>query len=49
MALGQLNEAEELFGKALVLFRQLGDQEGETKVLSCISTASGRANAVVKS
>lgn len=48
MALDQLDEAAELFTAALVLFRQLGDQQGETQVLSSISTAGPRANAAVK-
>ncbi|HYJ88782.1 MAG TPA: tetratricopeptide repeat protein [Pyrinomonadaceae bacterium] len=48
MALDQLKEASELFAAALVLFRQLGDEQGETQVLSCISTAGPRANAAVK-
>lgn len=48
MALGQLKEAEELFTEALVLFRQLADQQGESQVLSSISTVGPRANAAVK-
>jgi hypothetical protein len=48
MALDQLDEAAELFTAALILFRQLGDQQGETQVLSSISTAGRRTNTAVK-
>ncbi|MFY9622511.1 MAG: tetratricopeptide repeat protein [Pyrinomonadaceae bacterium] len=48
MALDQLEEAKELFTAALVLFRQLGDQQGETQVLSLMSTDGPRAIAAVK-
>jgi hypothetical protein len=34
---GQVNEAEKLFNEALVLFRQLLDRHGETRVLSSMS------------
>lgn len=46
MALGQA--AEEFFAEALVLFRQLADQQGEAQVLSSMSAGSG-TTAVVTS
>jgi hypothetical protein len=49
MALGKAKEAEERFAQALVLFRQLADQQGEAQVLSSMSSARRGATAVVTS